>query len=206
MKKFISTFFACSIILAFTSSSLANKPVKVKVFQDAFVQGGETADEPLGSTTSGRLRVMKSNDDDKYSRTTYLQFNLKKIETFETVDLNVCIRVFPSKTDASASFTMQVYGAGDTKWNESAITFNTKPEKGQLLTSKELKVNDNNDWVKISLPADAVKELMKNNKKGRITLVLSNDDFNKTSAEIISKERTWSNGSPANREAYLSFQ
>jgi len=206
MKNIITTFFACSIILAFTASSFANKPVKVKVFQDAFVQGGETADEALGSTTSGRLRVMKSNGVDKYSRTTYMQFNLKKIETFETVDLNVCIRVYPSKADASASFTMHVYGNSDAKWNESAITFSNKPEKGEILTSKELKANDNNDWVKISIPADAMKELLKNSKKGRITLVLSNDDFNKTSAEIISKERTWSNGSPANREAYLSFQ
>ena len=206
MKRFLTTFFACSIILAFTSSALANKPVKVKVFQDAFVQGGGTADEALGSTTSGRLRVMKSNGDDKYSRTTYLQFNLKKIEDFKTVDLNVCVRVYPSKVDASASFTMQVYGNSDAKWNESAITFNNKPEKGEMLTSKEFKANDNNDWVKISIPADAMKKLLKNSKKGRITLVLSNDDFNKTSAEIISKERTWSNGSLAKREAYLSFQ
>ncbi len=206
MKKLLSTFFACSILLAFTSSSFANKPVKVKVSQDTFVQGGETADEELGSTTADRLRVMKSNGNDKYSRTTYLQFNLKKIEAFESATLHINVRVYPSKTDAAASFTMQVYGADNSPWNEASMTFSNKPEKQDLLATQTLSSSDKNQWITINLPADGLKELIKNSKKGRITLVLANDDFNKTSAEIISKERTWSNGTPANSEAYLSFQ
>lgn len=206
MKKLLTALFISLTLFTLSTLAHAQKPVKVKVFQDAFVQGGNTADEALGATTAGRLRVMKSNGTDKYSRTTYMQFNLKKIEDFKTVDLHVCIRVYPRKDNASANFTMQVYGNAAAKWNESSITFNNKPDKGELLTSQDFEVNDNNDWVKISLPADAVKELIKKSKKGRVTLVLSNDDFNKTSAEVISKERTWSNGSPANRNAYLSFK
>ncbi|MCU4174018.1 DUF7594 domain-containing protein [Carboxylicivirga sp. N1Y90] len=194
------------MFLGFSNQVEAQKVKKVTVWQDAFVQGGETASEALGSTTPQRLRVMKSNGDDKYSRTTYLQFNLKKVEDFSDVELNICVRVYPNKKDASANYTYSVYSCDDNKWSESSITFDNKPEKGELLATQTLEPKDDNVWVKISLPADKVKEMMKQNKKRKVTFVLSNDDFNKTNMELISKERTWSNGSSAKREAYLSFK
>lgn len=184
----------------------AQKAKKVMVWQDAFVQGGETSGEALGSTTPQRLRVMKSNGDDKYSRTTYLQFNLKKVEDFTEVELNICVRVYPNKNDASAKYTYNVYSCDNNKWSETSITFNNKPEKGEVLATQTLEPKDDNVWVKITLPADKVKELMKQDKKQKVTFVISNDDFNKTNMEIISKERTWSNGSPAKREAYLTIK
>jgi len=198
-------FIIFSFLLLVSSGIYANKPVKVKVWQDAFVQGGETADEAMGSSKAGRLRVMKSNDDTKYSRTSYLQFSLKKIEEITDVELNICVRVFPSKNDASASFSLNVYACDDNKWSESSITFNSKPERGDLLTSEVFDVNDDNVWMKVTLPAEKIMELKKKNKKGKVTLILANDDFNHTSIEVISKERTWSNGMPAKRDAYLKL-
>lgn len=183
----------------------ANKPVKVKVVQDAFVQGGETADESLGTSKPGRLRVMKSDDNTKYSRTSYLQFNLKKVEDFSGAELNICVRIFPSKADPSATFSLNVYACENNKWNESNLTFNNKPERGELLATQVFSANNDNKWVQITLPSEKVMALKKNSKKGKVTLVLANDDFNKTSMEIISKERTWSNGMPAKREAYLKL-
>ncbi|MBS2213090.1 DNRLRE domain-containing protein [Carboxylicivirga mesophila] len=206
MKGLTTFLLVMQMAGATAMSAMANKPVKVKVSQDAFVQGGNTANEPMGVTESGELRIMKSGGTDKYSRTSYLQFNLKKVEDFTSVDLNICVKVYESKEDASAEFEMQVYACDDNKWSESSLAFNNKPEKGDLLATQTMGVNEKNEWVKISLPADKVKQLLKKSKKGKITLVLSNDNFNKTSAIVISKERLWSNGTPANREAFLQFK
>lgn len=188
------------------AGALANKPVKVKVFQDAFVQGGETADEAMGVSTEGRLRVMNSDADTKYSRTTYLQFNLKKVEDFESVDLNICVRVYRSKKDDATQFALNIYGCDDNKWSESGLTFNNKPEVAELIASQTLNANEDNQWISISLPKEKIMALKKANKKGKITLVLANNDFNRTSIEIVSKERTWSNGMAAKREAYLKLK
>jgi len=199
-------FIIFSFLFLVSSGIYANKPVKVKVWQDAFVQGGETADEAFGSTTDGRLRVMKSGDNSKYSRTTYLQFNLKKVEDFESVELNICVRVYPSKNNNATQFALNVYGCDNNKWSESSVTYNTKPETGELLASQMLEANEDNQWVSIILPKEKVLALRKASKKGKITLILANDDFNRTSIEVISKERTWSNGMPAKRDAYLSIK
>ncbi|TLX76042.1 DNRLRE domain-containing protein [Labilibacter sediminis] len=203
MKTLVIIFSV--LLLAVSSNSFAGKPVKVKVSQDAFVQGGETSDEAFGLTKDGRLRVMKSNGTDKYSRISYLQFNLKKIESIESATLNLCVRVFPSKNDASAQFSLNVYACENNKWSETGITFDNKPEKAELLATEVLPVNDDNSWISISIPADKLKALKEKSKKGKVTLVLANDDFNRTSIEVISKERTWSNGMAAKREAYLKI-
>ncbi|WP_430817508.1 DUF7594 domain-containing protein [Carboxylicivirga sp. RSCT41] len=203
MKKLIVLI---GILFIGLSTTLANKPVKVKVSQDAFVQGGETADEAMGTSTAGRLRVMNSDADTKYSRTAYLQFNLKKVEDFESVELNICVRVYRSKKDDATQFALNIYACDDNKWSESTITFNDKPEPGELIASQTLNANEDNQWVSVTLPKDKIMALKKASKKGKITLVLANNDFNRTSIEIVSKERTWSNGMPAKREAYLKLR
>ncbi len=206
MKGLTKLFLVMLMAGATAMSAKANKPVKVKVCQDAFVQGGNTAKEPMGVTESGELRVMKSTGTDKYSRTSYLQFNTKKVDDFSTVDLNICVKVYESKVDASAEFEMQVYACDNNKWKESSLVFDNKPEKSELLATQSIGATEKNEWVKISLPADKVKQLMKSSKKGKISMVLYNGNFNKTSAVVLSKERQWSNGTPANREAYLVFK
>jgi len=208
MKMLGKLFLASLLVCGTAFNAYSAKPVKIKVYQDAFVQGGETADKALGQTTAQRLRVMKSDDNDKYSRMTFLQFDLKKVESFEELTLNICVRVLPNKKDAEAQFKLDVYSCLNNKWNETGITYNNKPEKDELLATDLLKPSDDNVWVKIVLPADKIKELKANDKKGKITLVLfnSSQDFNKTSIEVISKERKWSNGMLAKREAYLSLK
>lgn len=191
-------------LLMVSASSFAAKPIKVKVYQDAFVQGGETAAEPLGATLAERLRVQKSFGTDKYSRTTFLQFNLKKVEEINSVVLHICLKVYESKEDASYEFAMDVMGCDNNKWRETSITFENQPEIGDLLTTASFPKTENNEWVEITLPVEQVKELM--DKKGKLTLVLYNSDMNRTSAEVMSKERKWSNGTMANQEAYLEIK
>lgn len=205
MKK-LKVFLSLALMFTLLSNGYSKKPVKVRVFQDAFVQGGTSADEPMGVSKPGQLIVMKSFDNDKYSRLSYLQFNLKRIDDFESVDLYLCAKVYESKDDPSAEFALQVYSCDDYKWKETGITFNNKPEKGELLATQSIGVTEKNEWVKIQLPAAKIREMIKNNKKSRVSLVLYNEDFNRTSAIIISKERKWSNGAPAKREPYLEFK
>lgn len=206
MKGLTKLFLVMLLSVVTAASAWANKPVKVKVCQDTFVQGGSTANEPMGVTEPGELRIMKSNGTDKYSRITYLQFNVKKVEEFTSVDLNICVKVYESKDDASAEFEMQVYACEDDKWSESSLAFNNKPDNGELLATQSIGVSEKNEWVRISLPSDKVKQMKKESKKGKITLVLYDGNFNKTSAVVLSKERMWSNGTPANREAFLEFK
>lgn len=206
MRILTKSLLLLVLTVSFSTHVEAQKGKKVKVSQDAFVQGGDKADEPLGATIANRLRIMKSTGDDKYSRTSFLQFNLKKVKDFETAELFLCVKVYESKDDASAKFQMQVYTCEDNSWKETSITFNNQPDKGELLAAAEIEVTEKNEWVKISLPVEKLKELIKKDAKRKVSFVLFNEDFNRTSAEVISKERTWTNGTPANREAYILFK
>lgn len=204
MKRFIVCFTVGMMIL-FSVVAQAQKATKVKVAQDAFIQGGETSTEALGTSLADRLRIQKSDGNDKYSRSTYLKFVFDAQKDFSSAVLNVCVKVNASKNDADAQFSLDVYSSENEAWDEASITFEKCPAIKDFLGQATLAPNENNDWVQIELNAQMLKNLIKANK-GFVTLVLYNKDFNQTSAEVISKERKWQNGAPAKREAFVELK
>ena len=184
----------------------AKGPKKVYVIQDAFVQGGDNADERMGVNKDGELRIMKSDGDDKYSRTSYLLFNLKKVEDFSSARLHLCMKVYESKDDANAEFELQVYSGDGKKWSESTLTYSNKPGIDQLLATQTYKPSEKNVWVSADIDVEKLKKAIKASKNGKVTLVLYNKNFNRTSAIVLSKERAWSNGNLAKREVYLELK
>ncbi len=204
MKRLIA-YFTLGLLISFPVISQAQKTIKVKVSEDAFVQGGETSTEALGTTLPDRLRVQKSDGNDKYSRSTYLKFAFDAQKNFSSAVLNVCVKVNASKNDADAQFTLDVYSTESGEWNESAITFETRPAIKDLMGQTTLAPNENNEWTQIELDVALLKSLVKANG-GEVTLVLYNEAFNQTSADVISKERKWQNGAPAKREAFVELK
>lgn len=204
MKRLIACF-SFGMMILFPVFSQAQKATKVKVAEDAFVQGGETATEALGATISDRLRIQKSDGNDKYSRSTYLKFAFDAQKDFSSAVLNLCLKVNASKNDVDAQFSLDVYSSENEAWDEASITFEKCPAIQDLMGQTTLAPNENNDWVQIELNAETLKKLIKANQ-GTVTLVLYNKDFNQTSAEVISKERKWQNGAPAKREAFVELK
>lgn len=134
--KFI--FNICALIfLCCVASNAQTKTITIS--EDAFVQGGETADEALGGTKPNNLMVYNSKQNTKFSRITYLKFSLpKKMTEITKLELNIPIKVFKKEDNPDLTFNIEVLGVNDDNWSESTITWNTKPELAQVLGTVEL--------------------------------------------------------------------
>jgi hypothetical protein len=189
------------IILSILCSIISNAQTKkITISDDAFVQGGETANETLGETKSKNLLIFNSKENTKYARITYLKFPLPKIMTEgTTIELNIAIKVYKNEANPDLNFNLEVVGVKNDNWSESTITWNNKPELGVVLGATEIKQSVNNELqlVKVKLDAQEFKKLYENDRE--VTIALVNNNFNKISAMGQSKE------SYAKNAAYLQI-
>lgn len=164
---------------------------KIKVKEDAFVQGGNTSNQHMGNEMPKILRIFNSNEETKYARTSLLKFELPgKKNDFQKVTLHFPIEVYKKTEYPNAKFHLQVYGT-DNNWQESSVTFNTLPKKGDLLG--ETKIEQSSDgkahWIEIELNLNKIKTLLNQSKDGKLSFQLRNDEFNRISAKVPSKEQ-----------------
>ncbi|WP_282080412.1 DUF7594 domain-containing protein [Aquimarina algiphila] len=203
MKKalifWMITFFVIPTINAQVKKIMITK---IPVAEDAFVQGGQTADEMMGITEVKKLRIGNSRGDTKYSRITYLKFDLpkKKIKNISAISLNIPIKVFIRKEDTEKKFELDVYIVKNSRWKENKITWNNKPEVDINIAnvSIEQSLDKQSLWQIIELDISEINKLI-NQKKRKITLALTNMRSNKTSAICSSRET-------AGSASYLSIE
>ena len=179
------------IILCILCSIISNAQTKkITISDDAFVQGGETANENLGETRPKNLLIFNSKDNTKYARITYLKFPLpKKMTEVNTVELNFLIKVYKNESNPDLNFNLEAVGVQNDNWSESTITWNNKPGLGVVLGAAEVKQSLNYEpgqWVKLKLDVQEFKKLYQNDSE--ITIALVNNNFNKISAISQSKE------------------
>ncbi|GAL82069.1 hypothetical protein JCM19274_2780 [Algibacter lectus] len=185
----IHIFKILLITFLFSAVSTAQSR-QIKASEDAYVQGGETSNEALGKTSPKKLLICNSTENTKWARSTFLKFPMpKKMAGGTNIELNIPVKVYKVESNSALTFNLEVFGAANDEWDESTITWATKPLQGALLGSTEVKqsLDNKSTWIKVKLEAKEFNKLF-NNKDKEVTLVLANSNFNKTSAIISSKE------------------
>lgn len=182
-----------ALLLLFVSTVQAQKAEKVLVYEDAFIQGGETADVAMGVKKPKNMRIFNSQADSKYARIGYLKFKVsKKIESIKDVELHFSLKVYKTEKNPEGKFGLEVYGVEDDKWSEDSITWEEALELGELLGDIEVEqsLDDKNKKVVVKLNAEAFNKLLNGKKDRMVTLALTNDNFNKVSAMAPTKEQS----------------
>ncbi|WP_152287928.1 CBM96 family carbohydrate-binding protein [Flavicella marina] len=188
MKKLI----ALLVIVSMTYTVEAQTQ-KLKVVEDAFIQGGNTSDTAFGESSPKNLRIFKSNSDTKYSRITYLKFETpKKLKSVDKVTLHIPLKVYKNEDQPDATFNLEIYAVENDKWRELSITWSDALELGELVGSMEVpqSLDGKNQKLAIELDAKIVSDLFNGKKDRKITLALVNSNFNKISAMAPSKEQS----------------
>ncbi len=185
----------CTVLLLFALEVEAQEiqEYKILVSEDTFVQGGDTADEAMGTKSAKQLRVGNSNAKSKYARTTYLKFTLpKRIKRMQEVTLHLPVKVFNGSKNPDAKFTLEVYTVTNNDWDENTLTRNTKPDITKLVGSIDLPISEGKEstWHKIILDTYPIFKLSNSQKNRTITLALLNTKFNRTSSISPSKEQS----------------
>tara|TARA_B100000809_G_C15136004_1_gene530585 strand:+ start:3926 stop:4525 length:600 start_codon:yes stop_codon:yes gene_type:complete len=188
--KNILTIIAITLV---SSIGLQAQSQKLKVTEDAFIQGGSTSDTAFGETKPKNLRIFKSNEDTKYSRITYLKFSTpKKLKSVKKVTLHIPLKVYVDENQPEATFNLEVYAVENDKWRELSITWSDALELGEMVASMEVpqSLDGKNQKLVIELNAEEVSKLIDGKKDRKITLALVNANFNKISAMAPSKEQS----------------
>lgn len=136
----------------------SSKSGEITVKEDAFVEGGASADNNLGSD---KLLTVKNGSGATY-RVAYLKFDISSIPADNNgVRLRMDIESLEKQNVAIA---YNFYECDPSAWDEKAITYNTQPTLGSLIasetieTSKALMTFDLSDYVNKSI-ADGKKEI-----------------------------------------------
>lgn len=188
-----TTYLFFTFLLASTLT-ISAQTRKVLVSEDTYTQGGETGDEAFGKTNTKELKIMNSDADSKYARTTYLKFEIPKdIEKIDYMTLTIPIRVSNrNKDNPYAIFKMDVYLVEDNNWKEKKLTFNNNLDMGTMISSLDIDTSGDKgfEWQKTFLNCHVISQFLKSKKRRTITLALRNRVFNKTSAILSSKEKS----------------
>lgn len=166
---------------------------KIMVKEDAFIQGGDGEDTAWGETKPKNLRIYKSQDNDKYSRITYLKFEMpKKMKSVDKVTLHIPLKVYINEDNPDATFNLEVFAVENDKWRELSITWSDALEVGEMLGSMEVPQSKDgkNQKLAIELDANEFSKLFNGKKDRKVTLALMNNNFNRVSAMAPSKEQS----------------
>jgi len=98
---------------------------------DSYVQGGTSANNNYGSSTS---LIVKGTGTGDYDRFSYLKFDLSTL-TQPVVEGKLQLHY---STSTIRGVDHQVYLINDDSWGESSITFNNQPSTGSLITTQTL--------------------------------------------------------------------
>jgi len=188
MKKIVTL-----LTIAAFSFGAQSQSQKLIVKEDAFIQGGNTADTAFGESTPKNLRIFNSNADSKYARITYLKFETpKKLKSVDKVTLHIPLKVYKDDNQPEATFNLEIYAVENDKWRELSITWSDALELVELVGSMEVpqSLDNKNQKLAIDLDAKIVSALFNGKKDRKITLALVNSNFNKISSMAPSKEQS----------------
>jgi probable HAF family extracellular repeat protein len=95
---------------------------------DAYVRAGASASTNFGSLPTVRAKKGVSPDN---TRRSYLKFDVAGVHTFERATL----RLYGHLSNGSTrEVQTTIYAVSDTSWDERAITWNTRPDLGAVLS------------------------------------------------------------------------
>lgn len=144
---------------------------------DTYVRGGAYADQAYGGST--RLRVKDASD--RYTRISYVRFSLAGIKSASHAELSLYVRRLSNGTPVTVSAS----GAADESWNETTMTWNTRPAiSGAAVASRSL--SSAQSWVTLDVTS-VVRAALKA-AATTVTIVVDSHAHENRMAEFSSRE------------------
>lgn len=185
MKNLFRILIVSVILIANTYA----QSERINVYEDTFIQGGETADEAFGETKANLLRVANSEKDNKYARISYLKFKMpKNVDDITKVELYINIKVFKKSKFPEEKFKLSIFGLEDDDWRENNITWEDALDIGSKIgyIEQPQALNDKTTRIKIELDIDELKKIF--SRKDRYLSIALASYENKISAVVTSKD------------------
>ena len=163
--------------------------VSIEAIEDAYTRGGSFANTNYGSATT---LFTKNSSNLKFSRTSYLKFDV------ENLDENVFELILQPNRVSANNAIVQLYSV-ESDWNESEITWNNAPALGELLQTLTFQTTDVNAEVSIDV-SDYVVSAIESDGYANFALVRPSGQ-----SAIVSFYSSETNYAPA-LEAYTSSE
>lgn len=127
--------------------------------EDVYVSGGD--DElPYAATTnfgnSSMLDLKGNGSSVKYYRAILLKFDLSSY--FYTTFNRVILQLDCTTSESNEGTSVNIYTCNPTSWKENSVTYNTRPSKGELITTIK---SAGKGFVSVNL-TDYIKQCIKN--------------------------------------------
>jgi hypothetical protein len=148
---------------------------------DAYVFEGSSGNDNFGTSTALEVRKASGAND----RWTYLKFDTTALATVTSVRL----RLFGNLTSTTSTVVRtQAFGAANTTWTETGITWNNKPPSGTTVQAAVTLVNNSTTarWYEWDLTAYLQQE--KAAGRNVVTLVMKNDVNTNPTATFRSRQ------------------
>lgn len=188
-KKLFTTLFVIAGLLTAGTVKAADGDVAViNVSEDAFVQGGNSANTNFGADE--RL-IVKNDVSASTRRLTYLKFVIPDNVTAEQIGKARLSLYLKGANTGISSVKWVIYYINDDSWKESEITFNNKPSLGyEIIQVPSISTPDENIQIRLT---EAVKTEI--GKDRILTIAIDGDVANqKGDATFYSKENTINTG------------
>ena len=154
-----------------------NNQVNINVEQDSYIRGGSNSNKNYGTESS--LVVKESRSNNKYSRISYLNFNLSSVSGMITsAKLHIHGRV-----SSGSSFDVDVYETDD-NWEETTIKWNNAPSISSNLGSFSVRGGSVTEYIVDITPYVQGEQ----SGDGYVSIVLKDDSKTKGKFVINSKE------------------
>ena len=105
----------------------------IAVFEDTYVEGGQSADKNFGSADVLEHKAPAANSQTTY-RVTLLKFDISDIKDEKFSSVFLSLNCFEMEQPSKAR-VINVYGCDPYAWDEGKVTLNTLCEKEDLITS-----------------------------------------------------------------------
>ena len=154
--------------------------LQIKVLEDSYTEAGASADKNFG--TNATLAVKGSYEKaDAYYRAVLVKFNVEEIPSVVTEDITLCLYV--NGREGSTPIPFHVYACDPYEWDERTVTYNTIPQKEELVASLEV---NSDGWVSIDI-TDYVKKCRANGEK-LISFILEGENDGRRQIKFTSKD------------------
>ncbi len=155
----------------------------------AYVRGGTSAALNFGSDPT---LVVKKHTDPSSTREAYLKFDLSPISTINSAKL----RLFGALNDTSStSVQTQVFGGAGTSWDESTLTWNTRPATTGSALSTITVTGTAKQWYELDLTSflkaekaaghNTVTLVLKNPTQQNALIVFNSDDASGNKPQLV---------------------
>ena len=118
-----------------------NSTLTVPVLEDTYVEGGNSANKNFGSSEMLDFKALNTEDPQKYAgyyRVPLLKFDISSLPKDDVLSVTLSLDCFVLETPGYET-EVHVYGCDPEEWSETSVTYSTRPQKGDLVSTAIVK-------------------------------------------------------------------